>query len=122
MLSVEEIKAIIWRFVDEPWNKGDFRVVDEFCASDYTVGELHGTEFGDREFFKKTVAEYRAASPDFHAEVDEIIVEGKRAAYSWAMQYTLKGELKKMHGITILHFANGKIVKDRFLYVEVKPE
>jgi hypothetical protein len=36
-MSLEEIKAIIRRRVDEPWNKGDVDVIDELCAPECAI-------------------------------------------------------------------------------------
>jgi hypothetical protein len=112
-MSVEEIKAIVRRFVDEPWNKGNLSAIDELCDPSYTLGGLGGTDLVDREAYKQIAADVRAASPDHHAMVDEIIVEGDRVAFSWMMQGTFEGNPGTMRGITILHLVNGKIVQDR---------
>ena len=66
-MTVEEIKAKVRRFVDEPWNKGDYRIIDEFCDPTYTVGVLNETEIQGREVFSTIVPELRAKSPDYHA-------------------------------------------------------
>jgi hypothetical protein len=120
-MSVEEIKAMVMRFVDEPWNKGSMAVVDEICAPNYTVRYLPEIEKGDREELKQAIMQTRAGSADFHAQVDEIIVEGDRVAYLWKMSSTNeKGNLQETVGITLLRFAGGKIVEDRFVSADVK--
>jgi ketosteroid isomerase-like protein len=123
-MSVNEIKAMVKRFVDEPWNKGHVDIIDELCSPKYTV--RYGTQSkaaGGRDFIKKAIVAARAESPDFKATVKEIIVEGNRVAYEWEMSGTDKqGKLKTNIGITILKIRDGKIVEDRFISGEVKPE
>lgn len=122
-MSAEEIKAMVRRFVDEPWNKGNVAVIDELCAPNYTVRFLPESEKGGREDLKQAILKARASSPDFHAEVDEIIVEGDRVAYLWTMCNTSEqGKDETIVGFTFLRFAGGKIVEDRFVSADVKPE
>jgi hypothetical protein len=121
-MSAEEIKAKVRRFVDEPWNKGDFRIFDEFCDPAYTVGSLNETKTSGREVFLTVIPENRAKSPNFHAALDDIIVEGDKVAYSWTMSYTLEGKKETWRGITLLELKDGKIVKDRFLSSNVESE
>lgn len=118
MTTPQELKAITKRFATEPWAKGDFAVFDEVCAPSYTLGD--GATLED---LKKGIREYRKALPDLTDEVGEIIVEGDTVAYRWTMRGTHRGEFHGiaptgkpvlLTGITILHFANGKIIRDEF--------
>ena len=123
-MSVNEIKAMVRRFVDEPWNKGNVNIIDELCSPKYTV--RYGTASkaaGGRDFIKKAIVNARAEEPDLKATVKEIIVEGNRVAFEWEMSGTDKqGKLKTNIGITILKLRKGKIVEDHFLSGVVKPE
>jgi len=121
-MSVDEIKTLVMRFVDEPWNKGNVDIIDELCAPDYTL--RYGTETNQegRDQLKKAVIDTRTKNLDFKAEVFEVIVEGDRVAYEWAMSGTEDGKYQKYIGITILHLRDGKIISDRFLADKVKVE
>lgn len=122
-MSVEEIRSMVRRFVDEPWNKGNVAVIDELCSPDYTLRYDSERIPGGREDLKQAILKYRANSPDFHAQVDEIIVEGDQVAYHWTMCGTdEQGKSKTIVGITWLRIVAGKIVQDRFLSAEVKSE
>jgi hypothetical protein len=121
-MSVDEIKTMVRRFLDEPWNKGNVDVIDELCAPDYTVGGALLT-IGGREDLKEGIRKQRAASPDLNADMNEIIVEDDRVAYHWTMTGTyMQGKSWKFVGITLLRLDKGKIVEDRFLAVEIKQE
>ena len=117
-MSIEEHKAIIRRFVEEPWNKGNFAVFDEVLAPDYV---LHPD--GNRQALESAITQFRTAFPDLHMTVEEMIAEGDKVAYRWTARGTHQGEFEGIAptgkpiqgaGITILRFANGKIVEDRF--------
>jgi ketosteroid isomerase-like protein len=120
-MSADEIKALVMRFLDEPWNKGNVDVLDELCAPEYTLHVLPENMKVGRDDLKQAAHESREAA-DFCATLDELIVEGDRAAYQWTMSSTVDGKLKKTVGITILHFKDGKIVEDRFVSADVKVE
>jgi ketosteroid isomerase-like protein len=123
MMSVENIKAMVRRYVDEPWNKGNVAVFDEFWAPECTVRYDSQSEKAGREEVKQIILKTRASTPDFHADVDEIIVEGDRVAFHWKMSGTNEqGKYETTVGITLLRLFDGKIVEDRFLSADVKPE
>ena len=119
-LSLEQMKAITRRFAIEPWAKGNLSVLDEVCASDYVIDV---GERGDLSMLKQAILEYRKALPDLQVELGDIVAEGDCVAYRWTMRGTHQGEYRgvaptgkpiKSTGITIIHFANGKIVHDEF--------
>ncbi len=122
-MSVEEIKALVRSFVHEPWNKGNVEIIDELCSPGYRLH--YGTEnkVSSRDDLKQAVLNARSSSRDFKATVEEIIVEGERVAYEWKMSRTdEQGKDKTTVGITILRISGGKIVEDRFLADDVKPD
>jgi hypothetical protein len=115
MLNIE-IKTMVKRFVDEPWNLGNLDVIDELCAPEYTVRYYTEQTKGGREDLKEGIRKARATSPDLHAVVNEIIAEGDRVAYHWTMTGTNEqGKFETTVGITLLRLENGKIVEDRYL-------
>lgn len=120
-MAVLSIKTLVMRFLDEPWNKGNVDVIDELCAPEYTLRFMGDKKVGGREDLKKAALESRKA-PDFCATLDEMIVEKDRVAYQWTMSCTVNGTFTKSVGMTFLRFKNGKIIEDRFVAVDVKPE
>jgi len=48
----------------------------------------------------------------WHATLIDVIVEGDKAAFRWAMQGTVQSQPRAMQGMTMLRFADGKIVED----------
>ena len=93
-MAEEEIRALVHRFFEE-WNKGKvaaMAVIDKTCATHYvfhTTGRgIHGVKD-----FKKYCANLFDAFPDNQLMLDNLIVEGDKAAYRYTMTGTHKGEL-----------------------------
>lgn len=73
-------KATVERMFDQIINDGNIDLVDEFFADDYVdhgpTGDISG-----REAFKGLVTQWRAAVPDVHCTVENIVVEGDNIAW-----------------------------------------
>ncbi len=83
-------KATILRMFDEIINRGKLELVDELFRADFTSRTPQGNL--DRDGFKEYVASWRAAFPDVHCEVDNLIQEGDRVAWSVRATGTHTGE------------------------------
>jgi hypothetical protein len=83
-------KATILRMFDEIINRGKLELVDEVFRSDFKSRTPQGEL--DREGFKQYVASWRSAFPDVHCEVDNLIQEGDRVAWSVRATGTHTGE------------------------------
>lgn len=118
-MSLEENKAIVRRFFEQVWNKGNLDVIDETHAAGYVLhdptGDIQGTE-GLRQF----VMVYRTAFPDFHVTIEDEIAEGDMVVLRWTITGTHKAELMgipptnkrmMMAGITMGRIASRKIVE-----------
>ena len=73
-------KDLVRRIIDEIVNKGNFDAVDELMAEDFVDHGPMGDTSG-REAFKQMVGQFRAAVPDLHCEVDNVIMEGDLVAW-----------------------------------------
>ena len=74
-MSEQDNKAIILRFYEEVWNKGDLALFDELVAPCF-VNHGFGSETGsDGEAFKQTISKVRA-NLAFRHTVEELIAEG----------------------------------------------
>ncbi|HZY57242.1 MAG TPA: ester cyclase [Rubrobacteraceae bacterium] len=117
---LEENKAVIRRFVEEAFNRGNLDIADEVYAPRFfSYGTPEG-EFGP-ENVKRFVNMYRAAFPDGRTTIEDMIAEGDKVAYRWTYRGTHQGELMgiaptgrevTITGITISRFADGKIVEE----------
>src|SRR5262245_60781796 len=98
----EANKAIVRRHFDEVLNHGALGVIDEIYGDGYvleapvaTDGSVreHGQTLG-REGLKRRVIMFRAAFPDIHVVIDNLIAEGEQVA----VQYTFCGTHTGMFG------------------------
>jgi steroid delta-isomerase-like uncharacterized protein len=118
-MPIEESKAIVRRFFEQVWNKGNLDVIDETHADGYVLhdptGDIQGTE-GLKQF----VMVYRTAFPDFHVTIEDEIAEGDMVVLRWTVTGTHKAELMgipptnkrvTMTGITMGRIASRKILE-----------
>ena len=118
-MSIENNKQIIRRMTEETWNNGNLDALDEVCLPSY---RLQGVARVDE--LKQEVAAYRCAFPDLHITIQELIAEGDAVVSRWSLRGTHLGPFEDIaptgkavaaSGISIFHFAGGKIVED---YIE----
>lgn len=117
--------AIVRRYVEEIWNKGNFQVLaellsDKFVAQEPVVGEIRGIEP-----LRQQVQMFRAAFPDLRVTIDDIGVADDRVFTRWTARGTHRGAFMGMaptnnrgevRGISIDRMQNGKIVEHHESY------
>lgn len=81
---------VVRRMFEEVINKGDLDLIDELFDPSFTTDTPQGAM--DRDGFKQYVAGWRAGFPDVHCEVDDLIEEGDRIAWSVRATGTHTGE------------------------------
>ncbi|WP_017626236.1 ester cyclase [Nocardiopsis chromatogenes] len=74
------------------WNHGDVDALDELLADGYL---RHGREPHpqDLRMFKASIAATRSAFPDLTTVLDDVVIEGDRAAVRWHSTGTHEGAL-----------------------------
>jgi predicted ester cyclase len=120
-MSAEENKAMVRRFVEEVWNKGNVGVIDEIGSPDWVEHdpdrpeELRG--LGDA---KRRVEEVRSAFPDLYVTLEDLIAEGEKVVSRWRARGTHQGELLgipptgrqvEFTGMRIQRISGGKFVE-----------
>ena len=89
-MTAAENKALVRRFFEEVWNQGNEAAIDAFIAAD-AVG--NDPDFGTgREAFRAQWRKWRAAFPDIHFAVEDIIAEGDKVVTRWTLTGTHRGE------------------------------
>ena len=73
-MSAEENKALVRRFFEEVYNRGNLDLADELLAPDF-AWKLPG-KVADIEDYKQWVAKQLAASSDLHFSIEEQVAEG----------------------------------------------
>jgi predicted ester cyclase len=120
-MSTKDLKALSRHFVEE-FNKGKpaaLAFIDEHWAVDVIMhsefGEMHGLKDGEQ-----LVSGLYDAFPDLHCTLDDVIVEGDKAAIRYTVTGTHKGAFmgipptnKKITAwmLEIDHVVNGKLVE-----------
>jgi steroid delta-isomerase-like uncharacterized protein len=119
-VSSEANKAVIRRLNDEFWNEGKLDVVAEVFAADYIDHNPAPGQTPDREGFRQLTAAMRAALPDIHSTIEDLVAEGDVVAWRWSARGTHRGPLLglpatgkpvTLTGITIDRIASGRIVE-----------
>jgi len=116
---------IVRRVADEVWNRGDLAVADELFADDFINHDPNPGGVTDLEGYKRWVGEWRAAFPDFHVELHDLIAEGDKVAARYTVTGAHQGELLgvpasgiqvAMKGISIYRLDHGEIAEVHHSY------
>jgi steroid delta-isomerase-like uncharacterized protein len=115
----EHNKMLVRRAIEEVYNQGNLKVVDELVSSDFIVHspseEIHGPAG-----IKQYVSALREAFPDLHMTIDDQIADGDRVVTRWTARGTHTGTFQgipptgkqgSMTGIDIDRFVDGKTVE-----------
>jgi predicted ester cyclase len=91
----EENKALVRRYFEEIWDKGNLDLIDELFTTTFvrhgptaTEGEVCG-----QEGFEGLVSMYRSALPDLRIPIEDQIAEGDRVVTRWRARCTHQGSL-----------------------------
>jgi predicted ester cyclase len=119
-VSAEDNKALVRRFFEEAWGKGNLSAVDESMASDYVEHRRPYGMLPGPEGLKQLIVAYRSAFPDLTMTLDDIFAEGEMAAFRWSARGAHLGDWLGIPptgnhvtatGITIFRIASGKVVE-----------
>jgi predicted ester cyclase len=110
VMSAEENKAIIRRFVETVWNGHDTSAVGDFHADEFT---LNGEPYTPSQFASGIAGLFEFYS-DLRETIEAIVAEEDRVAYRWIMAGTdpRTGERRSWRGISMSRLADGKIVEE----------
>jgi predicted ester cyclase len=76
---MDSTERLIRRFYDELWNRWDLDLCDELLATDLRFRGSLGATMCGREAFRAYAEEIRAAFPDWHNALDDLVVARDRA-------------------------------------------
>ena len=120
-MSIEENKAIIRRWLEEGWSKGNLAVADEVIGSNFVVHGAGGQAVpSGPEGVKQLVATWRNGFPDGQMSIDDLLAEGDKVVIRMTWRGTHKGNFYgiaptgKRVAVTSMgidRLANGKIVE-----------
>ena len=117
----EENKALVRRFYEEVWNKGNLDAAYDVFADDYVRHDLRpGSAPAGPEGQKLVAGMFRAALPDAHLSVGFMVAEANMVVARWTMSGTHRGAWgaipptgKRMSfaGVNIFRISEGKVVE-----------
>jgi predicted SnoaL-like aldol condensation-catalyzing enzyme len=102
-------------------SSGDMDLLDEALAPNVVDHNPTPGMAPGREGIKRAFADLRSTFPDYHGSIDDLIVEGGKAACRVTGRMTHHGREVVVHGIDILRFDHGLLV-DRWGQFETPPE
>jgi predicted ester cyclase len=119
----EENKALVRRYFEEIWDKGNLDLIDELFTTNFVRHGPTGTEGEVRglEGFKGLVSMYHSAFPDLRIPIEDLVAEGDRVVSRWRTHGTHEGELMgnaptgnqtSVTGILIDRISGGKIEEE----------
>jgi steroid delta-isomerase-like uncharacterized protein len=120
-VTVEANKALVRRFYEEVWDRGNLDVADEVFAPEYVRHDFRGGEPEPAAAGQKNIAAaFRTAFPDLSFKVDFVFGEGDLVAGRWTATGThlgpwtgvdATGRSMRFSGINVFRFADGKVVE-----------
>ena len=117
-MSTEENKALVRRFCEECYNKGDLDVFDEIVDPEWVNHSPDGTTM-HRDDFREMVGS-RELFPDMKITIEDMIAEGDKVVVRRTTTGTHKGEFMGIaatgkqvttSGIVVQRYAAGKLAE-----------
>jgi predicted ester cyclase len=123
--SAGDRAAIARRLMEESWNAGDFRLIDEFVDTSFVSHDPGPEDVRGPEALKQVIAAQREAFPDFRFEIQELLVHEDKLVARWRASGTHRGEFMGLaatgrraavEGISIDRWAGDRIVETWIAY------
>jgi predicted ester cyclase len=120
-MGVAENKALVRRFYEEVWDKGNVEFAREVFHDDYVRHDLRPTQSQPGGAGQAKIAsDFRRAFPDLRWRVDLILGEGDLIVGRWTATGTHTGtwgtieptgKRAKFSGVNIFRFQDGKVIE-----------
>ena len=117
-MPVQDNEAIVRRFLDQAYNKGNLAIGDELLDNDCVFHALPRTIKGIEEWKKYASAFLSAFPDDLQITVEDFFATGDKVAARWTAQGTNKGQLRgiaptgkevRWLGVALYYFSDSKI-------------
>ena len=118
-MSTEASKAVVRRFYEEVWDKGNTGELDALAAPELVIHEQAGA-MPYRERWKHEIAAIRTGFSDIRVTLEDLIGEGDKAVSRWTLEGTHTGESRGiartgkrtvLTGITVFRIQHGKMTE-----------
>jgi steroid delta-isomerase-like uncharacterized protein len=116
-----ENKALVRRFYEEVWDRGNVDFAHEVFHDDYVRHDLRPTQAAAGAAGMAAIASgFRSAFPDAHWRVDLMLAEGDLVAARWTATGTFTGQWgvvqptgkrAEFSGVNLYRFRGGKVAE-----------
>jgi steroid delta-isomerase-like uncharacterized protein len=89
----EARKAILRRYLDEVWNRGNLAIIDELIAPDCEFDGPDITGGRGPEAARRFAVLYRTAFPDTKLVCEELLADGDKVVCRWTVTGSQTGDL-----------------------------
>ena len=119
-MSCEANKSLITRYYERMWNQWDFALVPALLAPNLQFRGSLGVSVQGVEGFAGYMQQVRAAFPDFHNQIEELIAEQDKVVARLTYRGTHRGDLFgiaptgrqiRCSGVAIFRIADGRIAE-----------
>ena len=116
-MSSTEHKRIVHEFIDETYNKGNFKNTDRYVTSDF-IYHARGVSIEGIEAYNEWVSSDRSVFPNIRVTIVDSIEESGRVASAFIVEGTQEKEFRGIPatnkdfetvGMNIFHFQDNKI-------------
>jgi steroid delta-isomerase-like uncharacterized protein len=121
-MSAEQNKSIVYRWVEEAWNHGNFSSAQSLYPSTYTLHDSSTPEpVVGPHALAAFIGVFRSGIPDLHMTVEQMVAEGEVVSWRFKVEGTQTGELfgtppsgnrVVVTGTVTSRFENGKWAED----------
>lgn len=126
-MATDDNKALVRRLFDDVINPGELDRASALVAAEFAEHNPMPGQAPGLEGFKQVVTSLRAAFPDLHITIDELVAEADLVSARLTARGTHKGPFQGIppkgksvawEGISILRIEDGKIV-ERWFHADV---
>lgn len=119
-MTTEDNKALVRRYIEEAWNKGNVSIIDDLMSDDYTRHVSGCPAPLTRESHKKRILQIHRALPDVTMTIEDMIAAGDRVVSRVTLRGTQRdtfmgipatGRQVTVTGIDIARVVGGKLVE-----------
>jgi predicted ester cyclase len=121
-MSAQENEALVRRYFEEGWVKGNLAAVEDFMVPNYIEHQVPDVQLASRDSLKQLLATYSyyKAFPDMKSVLHDIFAQGDRVTFRWSVNGTHLGDWVGIpptgnhitaSGITIYRITGGKAVE-----------
>ena len=113
-------RRLIEQYYNELWNRWDFDLVEKLISPSIKFHGSVGLSVEGQDGFRNYMLMIRSAFPDFHNTVEELVIEGERAAARLTYRGTHRGTIFGVaptgkaityDGLALFRIEGGKIVE-----------